>query len=331
MPSTAWKEVVAPDEKERFARYAAEVAAIQKARAAKGGGVTRGFHPKMLAGVRAELEVLDGLPAHARQGLFAQPKKYEAWVRFSNGSVRVQDDRKGDVRGMAVKVLGVPGKKVIAALGDAQTQDLSMIHVPKLEFRNAAEFMWFVGAAQKPLTLVPRLVGRFGLARTLRMLRSLSKGTLRPIPTLAGEQFWSPMAIAFGPYAARYSARPVVAATAAGKPASADYLGEDLAARLRAGAIVYEIEVRFFEDEATTPIEDTSVEWTTPAVVVARLTLVRQDVTSAEGTALAERIEATSFNPWHALEAHRPLGDMMRARDPAYVASTTARGAAGEP
>jgi len=331
MPSTEWKEIVAADEKERFAGYAAEVAAIQKARAAKDGGVTRGFHPKMLAGVRAELEVLDGLPEHARHGLFAKPKKYDAWVRFSNGSIRVQDDRKGDVRGMAVKVLGVPGKKVIAALADAQTQDLSMIHVPKLEFRNAAEFMWFVGVAQKPLTLLPRLVGRFGLPRTLRLLRSLSKGTLKSIPTLAGEQFWSPMAIQLGPYAVRYSARPVAPPPAPAKSKSPHYLGEDLAARLREGAIVYEIEVRFFEDEASTPIEDTSVEWKTPAVVVARLTLVRQDVAGAEGKALAEKIEAASFNPWHALEAHRPLGDMMRARDPAYLASTTARGAAGEP
>ena len=244
----------------------------------------------------------------------------------------MQDDRKGDVRGMALKVLGVPGRKTIAALADAQTQDFSMIHVPKLEFRNAAEFMWFVGAAQKPLTLVPRLVGRFGLGRTLRLLRALPKGLLKPIATLAAEQFWSPMAIKFGPYAVRYSARPIAPPSplpARGR--SPDYLGEDLAGRLRAGPIDHDLEVRFFEDEATTPIEDTSVEWTTPAVTVARLRLVQQDVASAEGKALAERIEAASFNPWHALEEHRPLGDMMRARDPAYLASTTARGAAGEP
>jgi hypothetical protein len=31
----------------------------------------------------------------------------------------------------------------------------------------------------------------------------------------------------------------------------------------------------------------------------------------------------TPFHPWHALEMHRPLGDMMRARDPAYLVSSS--------
>jgi len=330
MPSTDWKEIVAPDEKERFAGYAAQVAEIQKRRAA-GKAMTRGFHPKALGGLRAEFTVLDGLPAHARQGLFAQPKRYDAWVRFSNGSIRVQDDHKGDVRGLAVKVLGVPGKKTIAALADAQTQDFSMIHVPKLEFKSSAEFMWFVGAAQSPALLLPRLLFRLGFGRTLRLLRALPKSLLKPIPTLAAEQFWSPMAIKYGPYAVRYSARPVDPPAPPTRSKSPTYLSEDLAERLRHAPLTWDFEVRFFEDEATTPIEDTSIEWTTPAVTVARLTLPQQDPTSPEGRALADQIEAASFNPWHALEEHRPLGDMMRARDPAYLTSTTNRAATSEP
>jgi hypothetical protein len=38
-----------------------------------------------------------------------------------------------------------------------------------------------------------------------------------------------------------------------------------------------------------------------------------------------------SFDPWHALEAHRPLGAMMRARNHAYRVSTKERQAAAEP
>jgi hypothetical protein len=64
---------------------------------------------------------------------------------------------------------------------------------------------------------------------------------------------------------------------------------------------------------------------------VGRLVVPKQDVTSEAGRALAERVSRMSFDPWHALEAHRPLGAMMRARNHAYRVSTKERGAEGEP
>jgi hypothetical protein len=64
---------------------------------------------------------------------------------------------------------------------------------------------------------------------------------------------------------------------------------------------------------------------------VARLTLSKQDTASAEGLRLAERIEKLSFDPWHAPVEFKPLGNMMRARSPAYRVSTQVRSAAAEP
>ena len=52
---------------------------------------------------------------------------------------------------------------------------------------------------------------------------------------------------------------------------------------------------------------------------------------SPEGKALAARVEAMSFDPWHACEDLRPLGAFNRARKVAYFASTTSRGASPEP
>jgi hypothetical protein len=60
-------------------------------------------------------------------------------------------------------------------------------------------------------------------------------------------------------------------------------------------------------------------------------TLPKQDVSSAEGKKLSERIESLSFDPWHALVELRPLGNMMRARNVAYRESTMERQAAPEP
>ncbi len=71
-PSTAWREQVAPDEDERFAGYARQFTAMQRAKSvAFGNG--RALHRKQHLGLKARLEVLDALPEHARHGLFAAP------------------------------------------------------------------------------------------------------------------------------------------------------------------------------------------------------------------------------------------------------------------
>jgi hypothetical protein len=44
-----------------------------------------------------------------------------------------------------------------------------------------------------------------------------------------------------------------------------------------------------------------------------------------------EESQNLSFDPWHALVEHTPLGGVMRARKEAYFASTQERGAAPEP
>ncbi len=70
------------------------------------------------------------------------------------------------------------------------------------------------------------------------------------------------------------------------------------------------------------------MNWPTPYVTVARLTLPQQDTQSKAGQALAVQIEAGVFDPWQALAAHRPLGDVMRARKVVYFESQKGRGAA---
>ena len=64
---------------------------------------------------------------------------------------------------------------------------------------------------------------------------------------------------------------------------------------------------------------------------VARLTLPLQDVTTAKGKEIEELVEKLSFDPWHAIEAHRPLGSIMRARAHAYREAVRERQALAEP
>src|SRR5262249_29759606 len=114
-PSTAWKENIAADESAKLEGYAQKIAALQKRN--HDGVARRALHAKSHGVLEASLAIAD-VPEHARHGMFARPATYEALVRFSNGAGKVQHDKVGDVRGIAVKVLGVPGKKV---LGDGTT------------------------------------------------------------------------------------------------------------------------------------------------------------------------------------------------------------------
>ena len=78
--------------------------------AARHGPARRDAHTKAHGCVRAEFRVLDTVPPALRAGIFAEPRRrFEAWVRFSNGSGTPGNDAEGDGRGMAIKLLGVAG------------------------------------------------------------------------------------------------------------------------------------------------------------------------------------------------------------------------------
>ena len=74
-PSTQWKEDIAPDEEVRFGRLAEQLREVQR-RQSRRGETGRALHRKGHVGVEASFEVLDDLPAPARQGLFAKPGRY---------------------------------------------------------------------------------------------------------------------------------------------------------------------------------------------------------------------------------------------------------------
>ena len=326
MPATDWTEVIANDEAARFEHYAAQLAEIQRKSAGR-SRPSRALHAKGNLAAEAELEVLAELPAELALGMFAEPRTYRALVRYSNGAARHQPDKKPDVRGIAVKVLGVGGKKVIPGMEDATTQDFLAIRTPSVPVRNADEFMKLVRAAQTPPLLPFRLIGSLGFGRAIAVIKGALAGFKLPTAPLAATTYYSALPICYGPYAAQYVLR---AQDPESRSAGGD-LGAELAARLRTGPVVYELCFKFYVDPVTTPIEDASVEWKVPAIPVARLTLLAQDQASPRGAKLAEFVEQLAFDPWHARTDLRPLGNMMRARNHAYRASTQGRGASPEP
>jgi len=333
-PSTHWKETIPDGEEAKHVGYAEALRAIQRGRAA-GGKASRALHAKGY-GVEGELTVLGELPDHARVGLFAKPATYRAYVRYSNGDGRRQSDTKGDVRGIAVKVVGVEGKKIIPGMEQEKTQDFLLIRTPAIPFRDADEFVAVVTAAQSnPLLLLPRILGRLGVGRTFALLPQLAKGMKGSMAPLATTPYFSAAPVCCGAYAVHYALTPQESpGPVAANGTSSDWMRDDLALRLAKEPVVYDLRLQFYVDDTKTPIEDASVEWKeedAPFVTVARLTLPTQSLDSPRGKKLGDYIEGLSFDPWHALEAHRPLGNVMRARNQAYRLSTQERGAAKEP
>ena len=328
-PSKGWREVVPEGEEARLRELALSLRALQKSRDGEGPS-HRALHNKSNLDLLAELEIRADLPEAARVALFAAPKTYKAFVRFSNGGVQSQSDRKPDVRGIAVKVLGVPGKKLIPGMEDETTQDLLAIRDPSVTFKTADEFVAAVRAGVNPLAVFGffRAAGFF---RGLGILKQVSAALKRPIASIATTTYFSALPIRLGEHAVKFKLAPRLAASEGATP---DDLGAELAERVRREPVIWDLAIQFFVDETKTPIEDATVEWTSdvaPWLDVATLTLVRQDPSSERGKKVTELVESMSFDPWHALEEMRPLGHLMRARNHAYRESTIARSAAKEP
>ena len=319
--STEWREKVAPDEAAHLVRVAKVVGDLQRARSRK-FGQGRALHRKQLLAATGTLEVYAGLPDHARHGLFATPGRHRALVRLSNGGPDVQGDRVPDIRGFALKVLDVSGEAALG--GQTDHQDFLMINQDRAPGGNSREFIDFIEAATAgPLSAILHLFRAHGPVGGFSRLRDLFGMLSKTFNGFAAERFNTVAPLCCGPYAVRVRLAP------AGNPPPsrrAKDITADMRERLAVGSLAYDLELQFFVDEATTPIEDASVAWPeaeTPIVTVARLVLPQQGVDAA-----AAEAEAARFDPWGGLLAHRPLGEIMRARKAAYFESQKGRNAA---
>jgi len=325
-PSTRWQETIAADEEERYARYAQQFVQLQARKSAR-WGTGRALHRKQLTAASGTLEVLDGLPAFARHGLFAHPHDYDVWVRTSNGGLDRAPDSAPDIRGIAMRVLGVEGQSALGN-GPAVSQDFTLINQEAFGFSGSGEFVDFVmAAAQGKGELFKYVFKRYGLLGGPRRLGKMLRAVGRPFSGFATEPMFSAVPMANGPYAVRLRLQPAASNGTAALGAASDW-DADFSDRLARGPLHWDLQLQYFADESTTPIEDASVIWPTPYTTVARLMLPKQDTRSPEGVEFAAQVEASVFDPWQALAEHRPLGDVQRARKVVYFASHKGRGAA---
>jgi catalase len=326
-PSKSFKEVIPSGEEEKFAQYAKQLKAIHKAKSRK-HGKGRLLHRKGLLAIRGELKVDAGLTGPARQGIFSEARTYPVVIRLSNGSLDIQPDKKPDIRGFAMKVMNVKGKSVLT--GNATTeQDFVMINHSAFSSARAEDFLdVLLALAQGPGTLIKHLIKTHGFFGAFKVVGRLGKVLGKKFHSFGRETFSTALAIRNGDYAAKLRIRPL---TENLPKTGKEDLTADLREHLKGYAIEYAVELQFYTDDQTTPIEDGSAEWPedqSPFVRVATLTLPPQALSGATYEAFAAEVEKMKFDPWNAIEEHRPLGNIMRARKHAYYASQQERGVA---
>ena len=97
-----------------------------------------------------------------------------------------------------------------------------------------------------------------------------------------------------------------------------DYLRQAMVGALDAGDVELDFRIQRQTDPHLMPIENASVLWPerlSPRVSVATLRIPRQKFDSPAQMEFAKRL---SYNPWHSIAEHRPLGNQGRARKRMY-------------
>ena len=283
--------------------------------------VPRSSHAQHTALVHATFVVRDDVPAHLRKGLFAKPGRYPAYIRYSN--VLHPDDRKGDAHGMAIKVLGVEGPKLLRRKAGGQeieddVQDFILMDNETFPTGDPAAFerlMRLQRGQSVPTKILSLLVLIFGHGGVLKRFRA---ATSKHLSSPLDAEYFSTVPSALGDdIAVKYAAIPREPRAGAAVDTETG-LTEAVAHRLAAedAQVVFDFCLDVQTDPEAQPIDDPSVPWSEAGATrecVAEIIIGHQEIDRA--LPLAENL---SFNPWHGLTTHEPLGYLNRARRQVY-------------
>ncbi|MEU1674599.1 LodA/GoxA family CTQ-dependent oxidase [Streptomyces roseifaciens] len=298
---------------------------VQGDRIARQDTVLRPVFLKAHGTAHGLLTVDPALPDDLRIGFLkaaAEGTGLPAWVRFSSDTLPNRPDLRTTL-GIGIKLFGVPGPKVLEAESEADTQDLLLQN----------HDVFFVDTARDMCEFTRAGVIEHDYESYLRdhpVTRAVLDAMAKPEDSVLTAAYWSVLPYAFG--AGRHVKYKLVpTGCASGNPQATphdedpSFLRGDLRHRLAAAEASFDLMLQFATDDEHTPLDRATVRWeeaVSAPVRVARLTLSRQDTT---GRGQATYGENLSFNPWHSLPEHRPVGSIGEARRTVYQASAARR------
>ena len=293
----------------------------------------RDAHAKAHGCVQAEVSVAADLAPVLRQGVFSEAgKTWQAWVRLSNGNAYPQFDNMKDARGMAIKLLDVPGAQLLSSQQGRGEQDFVMFNHANFFVSDVAEYQQNVAAQADGKKITAFLPGWDPRQWQLRHL-SIALATLSdapPSPLLT--TYFSVSPYRFGNLNAKFRVTPEAGSCAAYTPPTQN---RDLPNFLRTALYqqlssdrqpaCFALQIQLQDATRYMPIEDTSVQWKesdAPFQTVAHIRVPAQDFDTPEQNLMCDNL---SFNPWHGIEAHRPIGGINRLRKAVYEAVSAYR------
>lgn len=312
---------------------------------------SRAQHAKTLGCLTATFEVLPEINPRYQEGVFQPGRTYDAYVRFSNGHTRIAPDTKPDARGMAIKLIGAEGERADGGpLDEENTQDFIMLTSPIFFAGSTEGYVEVIRAATSPdqmrdviSWILPNWIVDTSKVDIIKRMKAMAKSG--DIQQLLKVDYFSTTPYRLGTGedapAVKYSVRPCELYPSDPKLDEEDaeafeaayddhlggrghnYLREALSRRLAHEDACFEFLIQEQSRNACVDkVEDPTVPWKGASTVVARLTIPKQEVPLLDKMGVCENL---AFHPWHALEAHRPLGEINAARKPAYQASAAYR------
>ncbi|KGK42113.1 catalase [Nitrincola sp. A-D6] len=332
-------ETIGDDESQIVNDILAMMAASQRASMDRHRHAHRDAHSKSHAVLKARLTVRENLPAHLAQGIFSQPCSYEVMVRLSSAPGDIHSDKVPAPRGFAIKVIGVEGERLIPEL-DGRNQDLLMVNFPVIAFGTVAKYKKLLGLLEKNAQtpdFFQRIVA--GTARASEnFVEALGKtpgatlqGLARDNNNILGETYHTQAAIRYGAHVAKLSLQPKSdnVRSLTGELVEVDghsTMRDVVREFFSSDGAEYDLRAQLCVDLDKMPVEDAAVLWEeslAPQESIATLTIDPQDSFSPARRVYGD--DVLSFSPWNGIEAHRPLGSIMRVRKLAYERSTAFR------
>jgi len=281
----------------------------------KPGGYERGGNTKTHGIVRATVTIREDLPERCRRGIFAHPRSYPAYVRYSGPGPDVPADiRDVGFLSMAVKIMGVPGEKLMDE--EKYTQDFITICTPTFVTPNTRE-----NAKLQYWSLLEMPLYYFVNPKDTHLLDAMMQSLWNETQyNPLGQRYWSctPYLLGDG-QAMLYSFRPKtkVDTRIPGVPfgkVSFNYLRENMIKTLNRKDVEFDLLIQVQTDPFLMPIENAAVRWPekmSPFIPAATVHIPQQKFDSEAQFEFAKRLK---MNPWHCMPEHRPLGNQNRAR-----------------
>lgn len=288
----------------------------------------RDAHAKAHGCVNAQVQVLNDLAPALRQGVFAEPGKiWQASMRLSNGNAFPQFDSIKDARGMAIKLMDVPGTQLLANQQGRGEQDFVMFSHPNFFVSDVAEYRQNIAAqanGQTGLAFFPNWDPRSWQVRHL----FIALGTLAPAPDSPTQvTYYSVSPYKFGAANAKFRVAPDPQncpdyALPLQNRKMPNFLRGALTQQLSTDRVpaCFVLQIQRQDSSTFMPIEDTSIEWKesdAPFETVASVKIPAQDFDTPE---LNLACDNESFSPWFGITDHRPIGGINRLRKAVYDA-----------